>query len=370
MDFIHNECQYSLLVLSPGAQAIRVTTWFLGRPALTLCQAVANLCLQKLTSPLLFYRHSSKTTRKRTQTVRSHKSDKIAELPANGWRPEGFSNEKDGSQATGKASPIARMVETIKEKTPAGFRENYVAYGVCELLVKECARVAEYKVPQAANLDEEIPKTEKNEDIGIGTGWWYDGKLCAVASVSKWRSNGLPELGLSPTFNNWAQVTFLHMWCLTVRFRTFPKPSAATWQQQLTDQFFFLAEDKMVLLHRLNSRGVRARFLKDLFHQWRGLTLAYDVGLVKGDALLASAIWRNLCGANPDVDVVKLAQVVSYTRSVLYNLEKMDDYVLGKGDIIFGDPSEEADLVNRRSKMMDMKFEDNKPPEPISPGKR
>ena len=66
------------------------------------------------------------------------------------------------------------MVQNLKGQAP-GFTETYVAYGVCELLVKECARVADYTVPQAPNADEELPKNEKNEDIGVGTGWWYEG---------------------------------------------------------------------------------------------------------------------------------------------------------------------------------------------------
>ena len=159
------------------------------------------------------------------------------------------------------------------------------------------------------------------------------------------------------------------MWCLVVRLRSFPPKVAPKWHQHLNDHFFFLAEDRMVMQHRLHSSGVRKKFLKDLFHQFRGLSVAYDVGLVKGDAQLATGIWRNLCHADPDIDLRKLAQVVSYTRSVLYNLEKMDDYAIGRADIVFGDPSEEEGLVRARSKMMDAKFQPAaaKPPEDASP---
>ena len=52
-----------------------------------------------------------------------------------------------------------------------------MAYGACELLVKECARIADYSIPQAAKPEEEIPKSEKGEDVGIGKGWWYEGTL-------------------------------------------------------------------------------------------------------------------------------------------------------------------------------------------------
>ena len=51
--------------------------------------------------------------------------------------------------------------------------ETYVAYGVCENLVKECARQAEYCIPQAHETNVEIPKSKDGEDLGVGTGWWF-----------------------------------------------------------------------------------------------------------------------------------------------------------------------------------------------------
>ena len=82
------------------------------------------------------------------------------------------------------------------------------------------------------------------------------------------------------------------MWCLTVRLRCFPASVATTWHQHLTNHFFYLAEDRMLLLHRLHSGAVRKRFLKDLFHQYRGLIIAYDVGMVKGDVLIYASRTR------------------------------------------------------------------------------
>ena len=255
------------------------------------------------------------------------------------------------------------MVKTLRSHVPS-MSETYVAYGVCELLAKECARVADYTMPQAAATNEELPKNEKNEDIGVAKGWWYEGEPPHIMRPHRSLPLTRPRaaLGLPPTFNSWARVTFLHLWCLTVRLRAFPAPNAATWSQHLTDQFFYLAEDKMVLLHRLNSRAARASLLKELFHQWRGLIVAYDVGLVQGDAQLAAAVWRNLCGGDPHVDFVRLAQVVAYMRSVLQNLGNMEDAVIARGDIVFGDPSGEEKLVNERSKLWDVPFEDEEAP--------
>ena len=158
---------------------------------------------------------------------------------------------------------------------------------------------------------------------------------------------------MTPTFNTWAQITFLHMYLLTVRMRCFPAEHAPTWHQHLTDHFFHLAEDRMVTLHRMNARMIRNRYLKDLFVQWRGLTLAYDEGLMKGDAVLAAAIWRNVCKGDENIDLRRLAEIVSYVRSVLASFDAMGDEVIASGDIAFGDPSTEEGLVKMKSKMMD-----------------
>lgn len=55
--------------------------------------------------------------------------------------------------------------------------ETYTAYGITELLYRECSTQADYEIPQAKDEDAEIPKTADGEDMGIGGGWWHDGKL-------------------------------------------------------------------------------------------------------------------------------------------------------------------------------------------------
>lgn len=116
----------------------------------------------------------------------------------------------------------------------------------------------------------------------------------------------------------------------------------------------------MIYSHGLDSRMTRNGYLKDLFLQWRGILLAYDEGIVKGDAVLAAAIWRNLFNANEDVNVVKLAQIVAFMRRSLRDLEAMGDLeVVGKseGERLFGRPSEEEVLVAKRSPLMDLPIE-------------
>ena len=117
----------------------------------------------------------------------------------------------------------------------------------------------------------------------------------------------------------------LHMYLLVVRFRCLDPAAQQAWQAQLVNHFFYHAEAKMEDVHELHSRLVRQTYLKDLFVQWRGLMLAYDEGIVKGDAVLASAVWRNLFKAREDVDVSALAAVVAWMRAGLKGLGEMAD---------------------------------------------
>lgn len=103
------------------------------------------------------------------------------------------------------------------------------------------------------------------------------------------------ELGLKPTFSTWSQVTFLHMYLLTVRLRALPyRESVTTYSRHLIDHFSHEAEHRMDVYHDLGSRTIRNKYLKDLFIQWRGIIAAYDEGLAKGDTLLVASDTINL----------------------------------------------------------------------------
>jgi cytochrome b pre-mRNA-processing protein 3 len=87
----------------------------------------------------------------------------------------------------------------------------------------------------------------------------------------------------------------------------------------------------MDVLHGLTSRAIRNKFLKDLFIQWRGVLAAYDEGLVKGDAALGAAVWRNLWKAShtgphgEEMDWTKVARVVAYMRRVISELSQINE---------------------------------------------
>ncbi|GFN12080.1 uncharacterized protein AtWU_01877 [Aspergillus tubingensis] len=219
------------------------------------------------------------------------------------------------SQSRRNSSQLARAIGP----RPGTSAETYVAYGMTQKLFEACSRQADYKIPQLSQKGAQVPKTSAGEDLGVGEGWWYE------------------ELGLVPTFSTWSQVTFLHMYLLTVRLRALPShDSLQTYSRHLIDHFSHSAEHRMDVLHGLTSRGIRNKFLKDLFIQWRGVLAAYDEGLIKGDAVLGAAVWRNLWKAShtapdgKDLDWSKIAQVVAYMRRVLSELNQVHE-----ADLVF-----------------------------------
>ncbi|KAI9777069.1 MAG: Protein cbp3, mitochondrial [Candelina submexicana] len=240
------------------------------------------------------------------------------------------------------ASTAAKIARAVRKSAP-GITETYIVYGVADDLLKECARQAEYSVPQAKEKGAETPKSKDGEDLGVGKGWWFE------------------TLGLTPTFNTWAQITFLHMYLLTVRFRCFPPEYAPAWHQHLLDHFFYKAEDRMTVEHQVHSRAIRNKYLKDLFIQWRGLTAGYDEGIARGDAVLATAVWRNIFKGDDEVNFKHLGMVVSYLRAVLKGLDSLSDEAIAEGQIQFGNPGVEEALVMKKSKLLDTPFKDKDP---------
>ena len=81
-------------------------------------------------------------------------------------------------------SATQKLAEGVRKAAPS-LTETYVAYGVCETLVRECSRVADYQIPQANDKNAEIPSNSKGEDVGIGESWWYQSMrqcVCEAAS--------------------------------------------------------------------------------------------------------------------------------------------------------------------------------------------
>ncbi|CDO75213.1 hypothetical protein BN946_scf184958.g1 [Trametes cinnabarina] len=141
---------------------------------------------------------------------------------------------------------------------------------------------------------------------------------------------------LPPTFQSWFTVTNLHVWLLTVRLRALPPPQGQNFVQALIDHFFLDVEDRVravlqpvgekslapaqnlapytrrtdfyTIANGGNTRSSRAprgrapeslvtRQMKIFKEQWAGMGMSFDLGLVRSDAELAAAVWRNLLGA-------------------------------------------------------------------------
>lgn len=220
-----------------------------------------------------------------------------------------------------------RLAEGLRKSSLSSVTDSYITYGITEALFKSCARQAEYTIPEDKRLGIYTgtgpPKNAEQEDVGVpdgqqvdqdGTNFWFD------------------TMQLEPTFSTWSQVSFLHMYILTVKLRTLPNnKDFLDHQRYLLEHFSNAAEDKMAILHGMSARGIRNRYLKDLFVQWRGVLYAYDQGLIQGDAALGTAVWRNVWKAKEDVDWEKVAMVVGFIRNAIAGLENVDVQEIARG---------------------------------------
>lgn len=257
-----------------------------------------------------------------------------------------LAKEEHSKSTTKPPSPQSSLLASIASN-PA-FRsttEPYVAYGGTQDLFKACASTCTYTIPSANEQPPQpAPKNDRGEDVGVGEGWWFAP-----------REQG--GLALPVTFNMWAQVMYLHMYALTARLRRFPADHVRIWEQNLLDHFFYAAEDRMAMWHGMVARGTRNKYLKDLWVQWRGVLVSYDEGLIKGDAVLGAAVWRNVFQAREDVDLEDVAAVVGYLRREINRLDKLPDGALAKGAVEFSNPAEEKrEVAQMKSAWMNKSF--------------
>ena len=79
-------------------------------------------------------------------------------------------------QQSDSPSAVDKLAAEVRKHASAT-TETYIAYGVCETLANECARQADYTMPQALEEGASIPRTKNGEHIGVGKGWWYEGNF-------------------------------------------------------------------------------------------------------------------------------------------------------------------------------------------------
>ncbi len=116
--------------------------------------------------------------------------------------------------------------------------------------------------------------------------------------------------------------------------------------QALTDEFFEDFEP------RLQSFGVKnnsiiSKTTKTFADSFLGVSLAYDEALYKGDAVMASVLWRFIyfnirnmfqCKGN----IHDIYNVVEYTQKTLHSLDNMETNRIMKGDFQFNSIKEKV----------------------------
>ncbi len=166
----------------------------------------------------------------------------------------------------------------------------------------------------------------KNEALSETAAFWYS------------------TLGLPRTFAQWYQITILHIWMLFVRMRALPFKVGKNYQQKLVDKFFKDIDMRLSEEMDIRSGTIRTKYLKDFHSQMIGIVASLDEALAsKSDAVLASAIWRNVFNGDKNIDIVKLEAVIRYVRMQLYVLDKISDRAFGFGDFEFVSPAETVD---------------------------
>lgn len=74
------------------------------------------------------------------------------------------------------ASASSGILKSLASRQ-GGAAETYVSYGFTQKLYEACSSQADYEIPQLAQKGVEVPKTANGEELGVGEGWWYKGKL-------------------------------------------------------------------------------------------------------------------------------------------------------------------------------------------------
>ncbi|KAF4587791.1 ubiquinol-cytochrome C chaperone [Ophiocordyceps camponoti-floridani] len=222
-------------------------------------------------------------------------------------------------------TPLPRRSPTSQTRRVSGtaqrwgllssYTEAYRVIAASERVFKVCSKPADYAISDKVRKEDGVKKLEDGEELGV-----------PLTPLNVWHST----FKLPPSFNTWSHVTMLHLYLINAQLRCFENDAYRSWQQQLIDHFFFECEKKMHLDHNITSSALRQRYLKDVFVQWRGLLLAYDEGLIRGDAILASAVWRNLFKGSPDVEPMALLAVVGWMRASLVALEGVSEQSLAQ----------------------------------------
>ncbi|KAJ3089095.1 hypothetical protein HK100_007856 [Physocladia obscura] len=128
----------------------------------------------------------------------------------------------------------------------------------------------------------------------------------------------LKRFNLEDNLQVWFNVTALHIWILTAQLKTLG-PEGRVMCQEIFSTMLLDIEI------RLNKAGVRTRInqiTSDLISLYYGQQLAYDEGLALGDAVLASALWRNIFSSSVEITAQDLKHITEYVRLQLQFLDE------------------------------------------------
>lgn len=102
--------------------------------------------------------------------------------------------------------------------------------------------------------------------------------------------------------------------------------------KEVADHFW---TDTELQLTRAGVTSHLNKHMADLISSFYGTLLALDEGVYKGDAVLASAVWRNVFGCSQDVKAAEVLQAMEYVRRELQKMESVDRDVLLSGEDVF-----------------------------------
>ncbi|KAI9218038.1 ubiquinol-cytochrome C chaperone-domain-containing protein [Blastocladiella britannica] len=126
------------------------------------------------------------------------------------------------------------------------------------------------------------------------------------------------DVGLPDTFQTWFAITQVHVWMAMVRLRA-EGPEGKEAIQGMVSHLFRDMEDRLWAMG-IRKNAIVDRSLKEFLSIFYGGVMSYDEALTHSDALLASALWRNLFQADPST-LEAAATFVKVVREELHHLE-------------------------------------------------
>ncbi|ORZ33748.1 ubiquinol-cytochrome C chaperone-domain-containing protein [Catenaria anguillulae PL171] len=137
------------------------------------------------------------------------------------------------------------------------------------------------------------------------------------------------EAGLPDTFQTWFSATQVHVWMVMVRLRAEGEVGKEATKGVVSHMFRDM-EDRLWAMG-IRRNAIVDKSLKEFLSIFYGGILSYDEALTHSDALLASALWRNLFQSHPSVDLAHVAEYVRLVRRELQLLEAVERDEVIKG---------------------------------------